>query len=88
MNTMRTKQQEIEANLEFFKKNLPAFLEQHRNKYALMRNCEVVGFYDTVLDAQSIGEKLFKDNLFSVQRVTDIPIDLGFYSYAVHLGAA
>jgi hypothetical protein len=84
MNTARTKQQEIDANLEFFKKNLPTFLEQHRNKYALIRNCEVVDFYETVLDAQSIGEKLFKDDLFSIQKVTDATIDLGF----VHLGAA
>jgi len=34
------------------------------------------------------GQKLFADGLFSVQKITGEPIDLGFFSHAVHLGQA
>jgi hypothetical protein len=83
-----TKENEINANLEFFKKKLPELLEKHRDKYALLKDEEIVAFYDTVVDAQTTGEKLYPDGIFSVQKVTDASINLGFYSYAVHLGAA
>jgi hypothetical protein len=83
-----TKQDEIDANLSFFQKKLPELLEKHRDKYALLKDEEVVAFYDTVVDAQTTGEKLYQDGIFSVQKVTDTSINLGFYSYAMHLGAA
>lgn len=88
MSQTRTKQEEIDRNLRYFNKNLPELLEKHRDKYALLRNEEIIGIYDTVLDAQMIGLQMFDDDLFSVQKVTDISIDLGFYSHAMHLGTA
>jgi hypothetical protein len=88
MSMSRTKQEEIDRNLEFFLKKLPEFLETQSGKFALIRNQEVFGFYETVIDAQAVGESLFPDGLFSVQKVTDSSIDLGFFSHAMHLGAA
>jgi Family of unknown function (DUF5678) len=88
MSTRETKQREVDANCEFFKNELPNLLEKHRGKYALIRNREIIGFYDTIVDAQKIGTQLYDDGIFSVQQVTDAAIDLGFYSHAVHLGAA
>jgi hypothetical protein len=88
MSDMKSKQKEIDANFEFFQKKLPEILEHHRGKYALIRNREIVGYYDTAVDAQLSGSQLFKDEVFSIQQVTDKSVDLGFYSHAVHLGAA
>jgi hypothetical protein len=83
MSEQRTKQQEVDRNLAFFEQKLPELMKTHRSKYALIRNQEIVGFYDTVVDAQMTGAKFFADGLFSVQQVNDTPIDLGYYSHAV-----
>ncbi len=80
------KQHEIEANLEFFRTKLPELVQSHREKFALIRHREIIGMFDTALDAQTAGNKLYPDNIFSVQKVTETAIDLGFFSHAVHLG--
>ena len=87
MNVDRTaKQTEIDSNLVFFQEKLPELLAAHPGKYALIRHREIVGIYDTAVDAQITGQKFYTDGLFSVQQVTDEPIDLGFFSHAVHTG--
>jgi hypothetical protein len=87
-STTRTKQEEVDRNFEFFQKELPELLQKYRGKYALIRDQQITGFYDTAQDAQTSGEQLHADGLFSIQRVTEDVGDLGFYSHAVHLGAA
>jgi Family of unknown function (DUF5678) len=62
---------------------LPGILALHQNKYALMKDGEVVGFYSTLEDAYVTANKFYADQPFSVQKVTDIPVDLGFFSHAV-----
>jgi hypothetical protein len=70
-------------NYEAFSKKLPEFLQAHRGKFALMRDGEVSEFFDTPGDAYLAGQKLYADGRFSVQEVTDAPVDLGFFSHAV-----
>lgn len=79
---------EIDRNLEAFQKKLPDLLHDCRGKHALMRHAEIVDMYDTLRDAKLAGDKLFDDGLFSVQEITDKPINLGFFSHAVHMGPA
>ena len=83
---MTARQQEIDTNLQFFISELPRLLATHRGKFALLRHSRIEGFYDTVADAVRTGNKLFDDRIFSVQQVTNIGTDLGFYSHAVRLG--
>ena len=78
-------QSEIDRNLDFFLRELPNLLPHHRGKFALLRNQKVVGFYDTVADAVSAAGALYPDGRFSVQQVTDVATNLGFYSHAVPL---
>jgi hypothetical protein len=85
---MRTRQEEVDRNFAFFQRELPRLLPTHRGKFALIRDCEITGFYDTAQDANTAGSQLYEDGLFSIQRVTDEVGDLGFYSHAVHLGTA
>ena len=75
-------QAEIDRNLDIFLRKLPDLLKDQRNRYALMKNGEIVGLYDTIRDAQTTGEKLYEDKIFSIQQVTDSSVNLGFYSYA------
>lgn len=80
------KAQEIEKNFTYFQSILPTLAESHRGRYVLLQDANIVGIYDTVRDAQMTGAKFYKDGLFSIQQVESQPIDLGFFSHAVHLG--
>lgn len=80
------KQKEIEENLVFFSEKLPDLLHDHRGRYVLLRHREIIGIYDTVADAKTTGDKFYKDGIFSIQKVTDEPIELGAMAHALHLG--
>jgi hypothetical protein len=88
MNSPRTKQEEIDRNFAFFQAELSQLLSAHSGKFALIRDQKITGFYDTAHDAQTAGAQLYQDGLFSIQQVSSEIGDLGFYSHAVHLGAA
>ena len=75
--------EEIDKNYEAFVTMLPNIIGEHRNKYALMKNGDAVGFYSTLEDAYTTANAFFENELYSVQKVTEIPIDLGFFSHAV-----
>ncbi len=75
---------EVDQNFDFFQRHLAAFLPEHRDEYALIRSREIVGFYKKVGDAYREGLEKFSDRIFSIQEVTDEPIDLGFFSHVDH----
>jgi hypothetical protein len=79
----RTIQEEVDRNYEAFRQFLPTIIQEHRGKYALMRDGQIVTYFTTPVDARAAGEKLFSDGLFSIQQVTDTAIDLGYFSHAV-----
>lgn len=85
---MSEQQKEVNQNFAFFQRELPKILATHRGKFALIRHKKIEGFYETVVDAVTAGNKLYLDGIFSVQPVTDAAIDLGFYSHAGHVGNA
>ncbi len=80
------RQIEVNNNLESFREKLPELLRTHPGKYALMRDREIAGFFDTLTDALVAGQKLYSDQQFSIQQVTESAVDLGFFSHAVHVG--
>jgi hypothetical protein len=48
-----------------------------------MRDEQIIEFFDTARDAYVAGQRFFnQDRLFSVQEVTETPVDLGFFSHA------
>ena len=77
---------EVDRNYEAFVKILPTLMAEHPNKYALMRGGEVMGLYSTLEDVYTTAGRFLKGEQFSVQKVTNIPVDLGFFSHAVHIG--
>jgi hypothetical protein len=88
MDAARTKQEEVDRNFDFFQRQLRQLLPAQVGKFALIRDCQIIDFFDTAQDANTAGTQLYPDGLFSIQKVTDEIGDLGFYSHAVHLGAA
>ena len=82
MSDHSAKRDAIARNYEAFEAMLPVLLAERRDQFALMRDGAVAGFFPSAGEAQQAGSAQFSDGLFSVQRVEDKVIDLGFYSYA------
>ena len=53
---------------------LAELMKTHAGSFALMRDGQIVQFFDTMLDAMANGRERFEDGLFSVLEVTDQPI--------------
>jgi hypothetical protein len=81
--TPKAAREQVDKNYDAFVGMLPSILPVHQNKYALLKDGEVVGFYSTLEDAYMTANRFFPDQPFSVQKVTDMPVDLGFFSHAV-----
>jgi hypothetical protein len=78
----RAKQQaEVDGNYVAFVSKLPMILHAHRDQLALMRGGEIVGYFNKPGEAYRVGLASFSDGIFSIQEVTDEPIDLGFWSH-------
>ena len=71
---------EVDRNYDVFMRVLSSLLPEHRDEYALMRDGKIVGFYKKPGEANRAGVETFPDGIFSIQEVTDEPIDLGFWS--------
>jgi hypothetical protein len=76
--------EEVDRNYDVFMRMLASLLPEHRDEYALMRGGEIVGFFTRPGDANRAGVDTFADGIFSIQEVTDEPIDLGFWSHVAH----
>ena len=72
----------IEKNFAFFQSKLPELMRDHGNRYALLRDEKIIALYDTSRDADLTGAMLFKDDLYSIQKVTQTPVNLGIFSCA------
>ncbi len=83
--TNKILQDEIDANLEYFRKELPKIDQASHGKFALLRHQMIIGYFDTVNDAVTAGNTSYSDKIFSVQQVTEVAADLGFYSHALLL---
>lgn len=77
-------QAEVDANYDEFVRQLPTLITSHRDQYALMKGRKIIGFFSTPTDARTAGESFIDDKIYSIQRVTDVPVDLGYFSHAVH----
>lgn len=75
---------EVDANYDFFQRQLADHIESHRGEFALIRRRKIIGFFDDAQSAEERGVACYPDQIFSIQEVTDEPIDLGFYSYAAN----
>lgn len=70
-------QAEVDKNYEAFRKLLPELIEEHNERFALMRGKKIVQIFDSVHDAAVFAKEKYDDDLFSVQKITERVIDLG-----------
>jgi hypothetical protein len=77
---------EIDRNLIAFQSVMARYLKDHRGAFAIVRKQNVVKVFDTFREAISEAHSEYEDGLFSIQEITDQPVDLGFYSHATYHG--
>ena len=75
---------EVDRNYDAFARALGGILPTHRDQFALMRNGSIIAYFDKPGDAYREGASRYADKVFSIQEVTDEPIDLGFWSHVAH----
>jgi hypothetical protein len=77
-------QREVDRNYDAFMRILGSILQDLRDQLALMREARIVGYFATPREALRAATERFPDGIFSIQEVTDEPIDLGFWSHVRH----
>jgi len=74
--------QEIERNLLAFLPRLPGLLPEHEGSFALLRHQKIQSIHTKLSDALKAAYAEFADGIFSIQRVTEKPVELGMFSNA------
>lgn len=77
---------EIERNLFAFLPHLPELLPDHEGSFALLRHQRIQSIHEKLSDALKAANTEYLDGVYSIQQITDRPIDLGFFSHASHPG--
>lgn len=75
---------EVDRNYHAFTSALSAIVQEHRDQFVLMHDGAIIAYFDKPGDAYREGLSRYADAMFSIQEVTDEPIDLGFWSHAAH----
>ncbi|HEX8062679.1 MAG TPA: hypothetical protein VF535_05635 [Allosphingosinicella sp.] len=85
---LSAKRDAIAANYEAFEQMLPELLRDAPGKFVLLRDRRLVEVFDSASAAHAAGAARFDDGLFSVQKVKEGAVSLGFFSYARYCRAA
>lgn len=73
----------VDENFEYFKSRLPELKTAHSNEFTLLHEQTIVDFFESENDAIKEGMKNYGEGKFSVQKVADDHIDLGYQSYVI-----
>lgn len=72
-----------ERNYQAFAERLPELLATSRDRFALLRQGQIVSIHDALHEAWEAGARQYPDRRFSVQEITDVAADQGCYSHVV-----
>lgn len=79
--TTDAQRQEVESNYDYFMRSLSGLLPEHLGEFALIRSRHIVKFFATPAQAYADAIERYGPSGFSIQEVTEEPIDLGFFSH-------
>ena len=74
---------EIDRNYAVFHDIMATLPVAAEGRYALLHDQQLDGLYKTAGDAERAGYARYKDEPYSIQRVSSESVDLGFFSYAL-----
>ena len=78
MSTIEEIQKEVDNNYQFFLKEKDKIPNYLIDKYVLIRKEEFIEYFDSIDDAIKYAKIKYEDNLYSVQKVNDLTVNLGF----------
>ena len=61
----------LEREINFFTENKDAWLEEHPQKFVLVRGDKLIGVFDTLSDALTAGSRMFGLDHFLIRQVTE-----------------
>ena len=73
---------EAKDNYVFYKSILKTLNKDKHGKYLLLKDREVIDYYSDIESANAAATSKFEDGIFSIQKVAQKPVELGFYRYA------
>lgn len=76
-------EREVDANYRAFKAVEDGLSHELDGKYALLREREIIGFYDDAVAAYEAGLRLYGDWRFSMQEVRGKPLQFGWFGHVV-----
>lgn len=86
MPKLNKQEKQVQDNFVAFKNLRPELPREVFGKFALMRDGEIVEYFDSAGDALKYGKLKFEsDGLFSIQKVTYHIVDLGYFPHASHI---
>lgn len=75
-------EREVNDNYDAFVEQLPNLVRQYgEGRYLLMRDRRGIKAFESAGDAVRFGNAAFEDGLFSVQKVTNLALNQGFFSH-------
>ena len=74
---------ELQLNMEAYKKIESELLEKHPGKVAILAGGELIGIYNDKLDAYQVGMKDFGGGKFSIKTIDQQPKSLGFIGLGI-----
>ncbi|MEM7665379.1 MAG: hypothetical protein AAF250_05940 [Pseudomonadota bacterium] len=81
-----TLDREIQRNLFAFLPKLPDLLPEHEGSFAVLRDQQISSIHKLLSAALKEAHSKFDDGIFSIQRVTARPQELGMFSSANNQG--
>ena len=82
MTSRESQRAEVQANYEAFEAELPSLVKRYEGKFAVYRHRQLLEFFDDYSVAEAFGRSRFDDGLFSIQEVTQEPLDIRWFKYA------
>lgn len=79
---LSAKRDAVAANYEAFEQMLPDLIRDASGKFVLLKDRRLIDIFESASAAHAAGTARFDDGLFSVQKVKEGAVSLGFFSYA------
>ena len=73
---------EVQRNLYAFLPKLPQLLPEHEGSFAVLHDQQIESIHKKLSDALKAAHSKFADDRFSIQKVTEKPLELGMFSSA------
>lgn len=76
--------EQISSNYRAFQKVIyPNLDASYTGKYVVLKDGEMIQAFDTARDAVLFGQAEYPDGLFSIQHVSTVVVDQGYFQHAV-----